>query len=94
MGTYDLMGIEFQFCKMKRDLWVVGDDGDPTICMSLISLPRWLGGKETRQFRRRRSCKFDSWRKKWEVASVPLPGKSHGQRSLVGGSPQGCRVRR
>ena len=29
------------------------------------------------------------WRKKWEPAPVFLPGKSHGQRSLVGYSPWG-----
>ena len=29
------------------------------------------------------------WRRKWQSAPVILPGKSHGQRSLVGYSPQG-----
>ena len=29
------------------------------------------------------------WRRKWWPTSVFLPGKSHGQRSLVGYSPQG-----
>ena len=28
-----------------------------------------------------------SWRRKWQVTPVFLPGKSHGQRSLVGYSP-------
>ena len=27
------------------------------------------------------------WRRKWQPTPVPLPGKSHGQRSLVGYSP-------
>ena len=31
------------------------------------------------------------WRKKWQTTSVFLPGKSHGQRSLVGYSPWGCK---
>ncbi|CAI9169407.1 unnamed protein product [Rangifer tarandus platyrhynchus] len=31
------------------------------------------------------------WRRKWQPAPVFLPGKSHGQRSLVGYSPWGCR---
>ena len=36
----------------------------------------------------------DSWRRKWQPAPVVLPGKSHGQRSLVGYSPWGLqRVR-
>ena len=31
-----------------------------------------------------------SWRRKWQPSLVFLPGKSHGQRSLVGCSPWGC----
>ena len=30
-----------------------------------------------------------TWRRKWLPTPVPLPGKSHGQRSLVGYSPWG-----
>ena len=33
------------------------------------------------------------WRMAWQPTSVFLPGESHGQRTLVGYSPQGCRVR-
>ena len=33
------------------------------------------------------------WRRKWKPILVFLPGKSHGQRSLVGYSPWGLRVR-
>ena len=29
------------------------------------------------------------WRRKWQLTPVFLPGKSHGQRSLVGYSPWG-----
>ena len=32
-----------------------------------------------------------SWRRKWHPTPVFLPGKSHGQRSLVGYSPWGCK---
>ena len=32
------------------------------------------------------------WRTEWLPTSVFLPGESHGKRSLVGYSPQGCRV--
>jgi len=32
------------------------------------------------------------WRRQWHPTPVPLPGKSHGCRSLVGCSPWGCRV--
>ena len=30
------------------------------------------------------------WRRRWHLTPVFLPGKSHGQRSLVGYSPWGC----
>ena len=30
------------------------------------------------------------WRRQWHPTPVLLPGKSHGQRSLVGYSPWGC----
>ena len=33
------------------------------------------------------------WRRAWQSTPVLLPGKSHGQRSLAGYSPQGCSVR-
>ena len=31
------------------------------------------------------------WRRQWPPTPVLLPGKSHGQRSLVGCSPWGCK---
>ena len=31
------------------------------------------------------------WRRKWQLAPVFLPGKFHGQRSLVGYRPWGCK---
>ena len=31
------------------------------------------------------------WRRKWQPSLVFLPGESHGQRSLAGYSPQGCK---
>ena len=33
------------------------------------------------------------WRRAWQPTPVFLPGDSHGERSLVGYSPQGRRVR-
>ena len=57
--------------------------------------PRWLSGKESAcQCRRPR---FNSWvgkipwRRKWQPTPVFLPGESHGQRSLAGCSPRGCK---
>ena len=53
--------------------------------------PKWLNGKESAfQYRR---CEFDSWlekipwRRKQQPTPVFLPGKSHGERRLVGYSP-------
>ena len=57
---------------------------------------RWLGGKKSAcQCWRHRKCRFDpwvgkiSWRREWQPTPVFLPGKFHGQRSLVGYSPWG-----
>ena len=52
-------------------------------------LPQWLSGKES-------ACNTGNtmdvdlipWRRKWQLSLVFLPGKSHGQRSLVDYSPQ------
>ena len=32
-----------------------------------------------------------NWRKEWQSTPVPLPGESHGQRSLAGYSSSGCK---
>ena len=53
----------------------------------LMELPRWLSGKESACRCRRHG--FNPWvrkipcRRKWQPTPVFLPGKSHGQRSLV-----------
>ena len=63
-----------------------------------MGLSRWLSGKEsTCQCKRRKGCGFDpwvrkiSWGRKWQPTPVFLPGEFHGQRSLAGYSPQGCK---
>ena len=33
-----------------------------------------------------------AWRRKWQPTLVVLPGKSHGQRSLVDYIPWGCKI--
>ena len=70
------------------------------LCYCANWLPRWLSGKESAcQCRRYKRCQFDPWvgkipwRRKWQPTPVFLPGESHGQRSLVGYSPWGHRVR-
>ena len=48
-------------------------------------------------YRRRKRCRFNPWvrkipwRRKWQPSPIFLPGKSHGQRSLAGFSPWGCK---
>ena len=64
-----------------KSLWLQGFPGgsDGTVCL---------------QFRRRGfnpQVRKIPWRKKWQLTPVFLPGKSHGQRSLVGYSPWGRR---
>ena len=63
-----------------------------------LNLPRWLSSKESAcQWRRGRRCGFDPWvrktpwRREWQPTPIFLPGESHGQRSLVGYSPWGCK---
>ena len=62
-----------------------------------VQLPHWLRGKESACQCRRLG--FDPcmgtipWRRKWQPTPVFWPGESPGQRSLVGDSPRGCRVR-
>ena len=61
----------------------------------------FLGGtsdkESTCQCRKLKRCWFNpwvgkiSWRRKWQSTSVLLPGKSHGQRILVGYSPRSCK---
>ena len=59
-------------------------------------LPGWLRGKESACQCRRCTRPGSNpwvgkipWRKKWQPTPVCLPGKSHGQRSLVGYYPRG-----
>ena len=68
-----------------------------------VYLDRWgfLGGsvvkESTCQCRRSRRHDFNPWvgkipwRRKWQPIPVFLPGKFHGQRSLQGYSPRGCK---
>ena len=69
------------------------------VCVyDFLGLVRWLSGKELAcQCRRLRSYKFDPWvgkipwSRKWQPAPILLPGKLHGQWSLVHYSPWGHR---
>ena len=61
-------------------------------------VPRWRSSQESAcQCRRRKKYVLNpcvrkiSWRRKWQPTPVFLPGKSYGQRRLVGYSPWGCK---
>ena len=61
-------------------------------------LPRWCSDQESAcHCRSRKRHGFhpwvgkSPWRRKWPPTPVFLPGESHGQRSLVGYSPWGCK---
>ena len=59
----------------------------------MYRFPWWLSGKKSASQSKR--CRFDPWvekmpwKRKWQPTPVSLPGKSHGQRSLVGYSSWG-----
>ena len=64
----------------------------------LQGFPGGTSGKEPAcQCRRCKSSGFHPWvwkipwRKAWQLTPVILPRESHGQRSLVGYSPYGCK---
>ena len=58
-------------------------------------LPGWLSGASACQCRSCKRLRLDlwvrksHWRRQWQSTPIFLPGKSHGQRSLVGYSPCG-----
>ena len=63
--------------------------------LSPLELHWWLSGKESAcQYRR---CGFSLWvwkipcRRKWQSSPVSLPEKSHGEGTLAGYSPWGCK---
>ena len=61
--------------------------------VNLMGFPGGIGGKELtgdiRDMGLTPRVRKIPWRRAWQPTSVFLPGESHGQRSLVGYSPQG-----
>ena len=61
-----------------------------------MGFPHGASGKEV-AFRRLKRQRFDPWVRKipWRTKGLPtpvfLPGESHGQKSLAGYSPWGCK---
>ena len=72
------------------DLWLPREKGRAIqVALMVKNLPANAGDI--------RKLRFDPWvrkilcRRKWQPAPVFLPGESHGQRSLAGYSPWGCK---
>ena len=73
-----------------------------TIYLSLLKLKSTgassVGKESACQYRRHKRCGFDPWvgkipwKRKWQPTPIFLPGKSHGQRSLVCYSPWCCKL--
>ena len=55
------------------------------VAFSFLNLKEWICVIQIKQ-----DVSFPLWRGQWHPPPVPLPGKSHGQRSLVGHSLWGC----
>ena len=71
----------------------VGHDWSDLAAAAAAATYHWLSGKESAcQCRRHKFglwVRKIPWRRKWQLTPVFFPGKSHGQRILVGYSPQG-----
>ena len=77
---------------LSMDVWVVSLFGCCGFCCSKHSCINQRiifdqGVKIFFKFIRLFKMKKSFWRRKWQLTPVFLPGKSHGQRSLVGYSP-------
>ena len=66
-------------CIPLADSFPGGSDGKHLLAMQRPGFDPWVGKIP--------------WRRKWQPTLVFLPGKSHGQRTLVGYSTWGCKSR-
>ena len=70
--------------------------GDSQVALVVKNLPANAGikdikGKETERHGSDPWVGKILWRRAWQPAPVFLPGESHGLKSLMGYSPQGCK---
>ena len=91
------MQLEFWNChQLKRFPFSVREEQFQSYTfLCLLRFLRWLSGKEfTCQCRKHKRYRFNPWvwkipwSRKWQPTPVFLPGKFHGQRSMVGQSPK------
>ena len=88
-------GLELSLCSALPAVWPWASSLT-SLCLSFF--PGSTSGKGTiYQCRKRKRHRFHPWvgkipwRRAWQPTPVFLPGESHGQRSLVGYSPWGCK---
>ena len=74
----------------EMSMWIMG-----WVQQIVLSNVVWLSSKESTYQCRRYGfspwVRKIPWKRKWQPTPVFLPGKSQGQRSLVGYSPWGCK---
>ena len=75
-ATFEDWGTKKCFLGRRKDLWWLRQ---LSVCLQCgrLGFNPWVGKIP--------------WRRRWQSTPVLLPGKSHGQRSLVGYSPWGCK---
>ena len=79
----------------SKDTWIFNHFISRCLVLGIYRLSRWQSGKESTCQCRRHKC--DPWigkslcSRKWQPIPVFLPGGFHGQRSLVGYRPWGCK---
>ena len=104
--TVRLFGLQFWFCHLSAKLlWVIIFLNIRTLISFLSiswenSCPYYWAGRIDYTIKFTvlflitchflRASLVAQWRRQWHPTPVLLPGKSHGRRSLVGGSPRGC----
>ena len=78
----------------EMSMWIMGWV-QQIVLSNVGGLPLWLSSKESTYQCRRYGfspwVRKIPWKRKWQPTPVFLPGKSQGQRSLVGYSPWGCK---
>ena len=82
--------------RMRASFWVLLFTIIPTSSVKDFPVAQMVKNLPAMQETRVQSLSQEDslWRREWQSTPVFLPGEFHGQRSLVGYSPWGCRVRR
>ena len=89
---------EFHNCCSVFSFHQVGQDGENGLQLDIYLLPTGFpGGSVVKNLLALQDTWFDpwarkiSWRREWQPTPGFWPGESHGQRSLAGYSPWGCK---